>query len=155
MSLKLYEEHKWLDPFKISMLARKQGLNMLNSTAQWTWINIIRAHFYIQACQEANFQAVNCFSLIFSAVLFDIRGDYQLKYLYLACLLVEQAYTEATLWTSITAATWPIYMWQFICHKPTRSGSGSKPNFHWGRTNFWQWRTHSLRILFCPVTTRG
>ena len=29
-----------------------------------------------------------------SVVLFDIRGDYQLYYLYLAHLLVEQTYTE-------------------------------------------------------------
>ena len=82
-------------PLKISTLARKQGLNTLKSTAQWTWINIIGAHSHIQACQDANVQAINCFSLTFSVVLFDIRGDYQLYYLYLAHLLVEQAYTEA------------------------------------------------------------
>ena len=73
--------------FKISMVARKQGLNMLKSTAQWTWINIIGAHFYVQACQDANFQAVNHFSLVYSVVLF--------YYWYLAHLSVEQAYTEA------------------------------------------------------------
>ena len=67
---------------------------MLESTAQWTRINIIGAQFYIQACQDANGQAVNCFSLMISVVLFDIRGNYQLYYLYLAHLLVEQTYTE-------------------------------------------------------------
>ena len=68
---------------------------MLKSTAQWIWINIIGAHFYVQACQDANFQAINCFSLSYSSVLFDSRGDYQIYYLYLACLLVEQTYTGA------------------------------------------------------------
>ena len=68
---------------------------MLKSTAWWTWINIIGAHFYIQACQDANFQAINRFSLMYSVVLFDNRGDYQLYYLYLAHLLVEQTSTTA------------------------------------------------------------
>ena len=66
---------------------------MLKSTAQWTWINTIRAHFYIQACQDANFQAVNRFSLTYSVVLFDNRGDYQVYYSYLARLSVEQTST--------------------------------------------------------------
>ena len=67
---------------------------MLESTAQWTRINTIKAQSYIQACQDANRQAIHCFSLMISVVLFDIRGDYQLYYLYLAHLLVEQTYTE-------------------------------------------------------------
>ena len=110
-------------PLKISTLARKQGLNTLKSTAQWTWININGAQFYIQACQDANVQAVNCFSLTISVVLFDITGDYQLYYLYLTLLLVEQTYTETntarigtviseehqvSYWTYIAAANPPI-----------------------------------------------
>ena len=79
------------------MLARKQGFNMLKSTAQWTWINTIGAYSYVKACTDANFQAVNHFSLMYSVVFFDIRGDYQLCYSYLACLLVEH--------TSITTET--------------------------------------------------
>ena len=58
-------------PLKISMLARKQGLNMLKSTAQWSWININGAQFYVQACQDANVQAINCFSLMISVVLIE------------------------------------------------------------------------------------
>ena len=96
---------------------------MLKSTAQWTWINIDGAQFYIQACQDANMQAVNCFSLMISVVLFDITGDYQLYYLYLTLLLLEQTYTETntprigtvisaehqiSYWTYIAAANPPI-----------------------------------------------
>ena len=121
--------------FKISTVARKQGLNMLKSTAQWTWINIIGAHFYIQACQDANFQAINHFSLTYSALLFDIRGVYQLYYLYLACLSVEQTSTTAeTLRIGAVISEehqvhfglqsqqpHDLYTWQFICPtlKPT------------------------------------
>ena len=82
---------------RISTLARKQGFNTLKSTAQWTWINITGAHSYIKACTDANFQAISCFSLAYSVVYFDIRGNYQLCYSYLACLSVEH--------TSITTET--------------------------------------------------
>ena len=76
-------------PPRISTLARKQGFNMLKSTAQWTGINTIRAYSYVKACTDANFQAVNHFSLVYSVVYFNIRGKYQLCYKYLAHLLVE------------------------------------------------------------------
>ena len=66
-----------------------KALTCWKSTAQWTWINIIGAHPYIEACTDANFQAINCFSLAYSDVYFDIRGDYQLYYMYLAHLSVE------------------------------------------------------------------
>ena len=92
---KLCKEHKRLDLFQDLKLARKQGFNTLKSTAQWSWINIIGAHFYVQACQDANFQAVNRFSFTYSVVLFDNRGDYQLYYSYLAHLSVEQTPTTA------------------------------------------------------------
>ena len=110
-------------PLKISMLARKQGLNTLKSTAQWTWININGAQFYVQACQDTNMQAINCFSLTISVVLFDITGDYQLYHLYLTLLLLEQTYTgtntprigaavpeeqQVLYWTYIAAANPPI-----------------------------------------------